>query len=112
MTVVERFMSKVVVKGLFTHWIWDGARNGKGYGSFWLAGKARGAHCVAWELFVGAIPHGMHVDHTCEFIHCVNPAHLQIVTLHENVHFQNHGRLVPCFVQPWFEPLLQGWEAA
>lgn len=49
------------------------ARNGKEY-----------AHRIAYELFVGPIPRGMVVDHTCRVRCCVNPDHLQLVTLAEN----------------------------
>ena len=113
LTIVERFMSKVCFDGLFTHWLWQGACNSKGYGSFWMDGRARGAHCAAWELFTGQIllP-GQQVDHVCEVINCVNPAHLQVVTIHENLHYENHGRLVLCFIQPWDEPGLRWLEHA
>jgi hypothetical protein len=38
------------------------------------------AHRVAYELLVGPIPDGMHLDHLCRTPACVNPAHLEPVT--------------------------------
>lgn len=112
MTTIERFMSKVVIDGLFTHWLWTGACVSKGYGSFWLNGRARGAHCAAWELFVGPIPFEYQVDHVCEVVNCVNPSHLQTITMHQNLHYENHGRIELCFIQPWTEPGLRWLEHA
>jgi hypothetical protein len=43
------------------------------------------AHRVAWELMRGPIPRGMTIDHLCRMPLCVNPSHLEVVTLKENV---------------------------
>lgn len=62
-----------------------GAADGKGYGQFWYGNKRWMAHRYAYEKYVGPIPAGMQVDHTCRNTKCVNPAHLEIVTQHENM---------------------------
>jgi hypothetical protein len=37
-------------------------------------------HRVVYEWFVGDIPRGLVIDHLCRIKHCVNPAHLEVVT--------------------------------
>ena len=39
---------------------------------------------MSYEVFVGPIPEGLHIDHLCFVRLCVNPDHLEPVTLHEN----------------------------
>lgn len=41
-------------------------------------------HRVAHEVFIGPIPEGYVVDHTCRVPMCCNPAHLEAVTQAEN----------------------------
>ena len=60
---------------------WDfGCVNYKGYGVF----DGRSAHRATYEWFVGPIPDGLHIDHLCFNKSCVNPAHLEPVTVAEN----------------------------
>lgn len=79
----QRFESKISkTKGC---WVWLGAkRNSKGYGCFTFNGKTCAAHRVAYELFVGVIPKGKQLDHTCNNRACVNPSHLEPVSNKEN----------------------------
>lgn len=79
--VRTRFMAFVRLEG--ECWLWDGALDQKhGYGHFFCGGKRRydKAYRIAYELFVGPIPKGCHVHHTCEVKRCVNPEHLAVVT--------------------------------
>ncbi|MFJ4738737.1 HNH endonuclease signature motif containing protein [Streptomyces sp. NPDC088775] len=77
---------------------WTGYVSKFGYGSFSVAGGRKQAHRVAYELFVGPIPDGAHVDHvchnrdltcgggnSCQHRRCVNPDHLEPVTILENL---------------------------
>lgn len=55
------------------------------YGTFFLEGRARRAHCVSYEHYIGPVPEGLELDHLCKFKICVNPLHLEAVTHKENV---------------------------
>jgi hypothetical protein len=66
-------------------WEWTGARNrGYGYGKLRVADRFVLAHRYAYELLVGPIPEGLDLDHLCRNIICVNPGHLEPVTVAEN----------------------------
>ena len=40
---------------------------------------------MAYELFIGPIPDGLTIDHLCRNPNCVNPTHLEPVTMWENL---------------------------
>ena len=86
-TIHERFMAKV--RKDESCWIWQASMDGKGYGQIRVTrdGVERlvQAHRLSYELFVGPIPDGKHVDHICHVIKCVNPAHLRTATVKENM---------------------------
>ena len=75
----ERFWEKIVLRpadlpAVGPHWLWTRSRNSGGYGQFWVDGKLRKAHIVAWELIVGPVPaEGLH--NRCGVHHCCNPNH-------------------------------------
>ena len=65
-------------------WLWTRARNRHDYGVTSYFGGSRLAHRVSYEAFVGPIPSGLVIDHLCRVPRCVNPAHMEPVTVHEN----------------------------
>lgn len=81
----DRFWAKVNMLG--KHWMWTGGVS-SGYGLFsWREnGKVlhRGAHVMAYELCIGAVPDGLTVDHLCRIKLCCNPACLEPVTMRVN----------------------------
>lgn len=79
----ERFWSKV--EKTENCWLWTASRGTAGYGQFYLDGRMRLSHRVAYEGLVGPIPGGLHLDHLCRIRHCVNPEHLEPVTCRENL---------------------------
>lgn len=81
-SVEERFWAKVDKTDAC--WLWTAATT-RGYGQFGFEGRVQLAHRVAWTLLVGPIPDGLTIDHLCKVKHCVNPAHLEPVTIRENI---------------------------
>jgi len=65
-------------------WEWQGSTL-KGYGRLrGDDGEVVLAHRLSYEMHVGPIPAGLSIDHLCRTPLCVNPAHLEPVTLAEN----------------------------
>jgi hypothetical protein len=71
----QRIMSKVEKEQLTGCWNWTGAIT-HGYGTIQMWPKVQRAHRIAYEHFVGPIPKGKLLRHTCDNKRCVNPAHL------------------------------------
>lgn len=82
-TFAERFRDKIEPQpdGCI---VWKAARS-NGYGRCWFKGKQYFTHRLAVILAGREIPEGLTVDHLCRNKLCVNPEHLEVVTLLENV---------------------------
>ena len=82
--VGERLLRRLIVDDNGCH-IWPG---GKNYGGYGLIGDGRNtylAHRVAYTLAYGPIPDGLTIDHLCRQKLCCNPAHLEAVSIRENL---------------------------
>lgn len=81
---MERFWSKVDIKGPDECWLWQAEITKNGYGKFTIGHHHIGAHRMAYELEVGIAPPNKIVRHTCDNSSCVNPAHLLLGTSKDN----------------------------
>lgn len=78
-----RFWSKVDKSG--DCWVWQGALNQLGYGSFTEVGKkSTGAHRYSYQLENGPIEPKIDIDHICHNPTCVRPSHLRAATRKQN----------------------------
>lgn len=82
LTIKERFWSKV--SKTEACWNWTGTTSDSGYGLLSVNGAQQRAHRFAWEMLVGDIPEGIHIDHRCMNKACVNPAHLRHASHKQN----------------------------
>lgn len=66
-------------------WIWQGTIHIEGYGKVRFDGKHVRAHRLSYIAYIGELDKDMVIDHLCENKSCVNPFHLEQVTIKENL---------------------------
>jgi HNH endonuclease len=81
----ERLFSRLIIDPETGCLNWTGTKTPEGYGKISRDGKLVGTHRAMYEMFAGPIPEGLHLDHLCRNPACANVAHLEPVTVKENV---------------------------
>jgi hypothetical protein len=86
----DRFWSKCIPEPNSGCWLWFGsARSDMGYGSFRAKTDVTvSTHRHSYSVLVGPIADSMSIDHLCNTPCCVNPAHMEVVTLADNTRRQ------------------------
>lgn len=79
---LKLFWEKVDKNGENGCWNWVGKSTKQGYGVWQITVVA---HRLSWEIERGKVPEGLVLDHLCRNPSCVNPDHLEPVTIRENI---------------------------
>ena len=65
-------------------WIWQAGTCKDGYGQISYGSKTYRAHRLSYEAYIGKIPKGLIIMHSCDNPLCVNPKHLLLGTHQDN----------------------------
>lgn len=91
LSLQERLLQKILIDEHTDCWIWQGGKNNIGYGMIRDENKMRTTHRVSYEVHNDTtIPKYMCVCHSCDNPLCVNPKHLWLGTMLDNITDMRH----------------------
>jgi len=82
---INRFWSKVDVRGDDECWLWLAGKNHYGYGQFHIKRKPYFSHRVAYFIKYGPLTPGFTIDHLCRNRPCTNALHYELVLNEINI---------------------------
>lgn len=85
LTVAERLALRSLADANTGCVVWQGSRDGCGYGRILIKRTNSLVHRISWSLAHGEIPDGLHVLHRCDNPPCLNVAHLFLGTHKDNM---------------------------
>ena len=90
---IQRLESRIEILPWSGCWVWLYGLNSKGYGIQRVDSIYIQAHRLSYELYIGPIPRGLMVLHTCDVKPC-NPLHLYLGTHIQNmIDAMNRGQM-------------------
>lgn len=83
----ERFWAKV--RKTHTCWLWLGHLDKDGYGNIRVGLHRIMAHRFSYKLYYSFIDPNLTINHLCENKSCVNPTHLELISLKGNLMYSD-----------------------
>ena len=80
----DKIKQHIVIDTASECWLWQMSCDRDGYGALGWNGKKQRVHRLSYQAFIGPIPKGQIVRHTCDTPQCCNPKHLLIGTHADN----------------------------